>query len=134
MLGDKLYEASGKVTGQRVLPSEGHGPRVETSFADGGKLLGVDATEMGTYWAVVRADGTLYGQGQGVFMGRNGEMATWVGQGVGTFTGPGAVRFRGAVYFETASQNWARLNGVAGVYEYEADEQGNTRLQTWEWK
>ena len=133
MLGDKIYEGTGKVTGQRVLSTEG-GPKVETSFADAGKLLGVDATQMGTYQAIVRADGTLFGHGQGVQMGKNGEMVSWVGQGVGTFTGPGAVRFRGAVYFESASPSWARLNSVAGVYEYEADANGNTRLQTWEWK
>ena len=31
-------------------------------------------------------------------------------------TTSGATEFRGAIYFETASERWAR-NGVAGVYE-----------------
>lgn len=135
MLGDKLGEERGKITGRRVLPSDGGGPRVETSFEASGKLLGIDAMGMGTYWSVVRPDGTLYGEGQGVVMGQGGEMASWTGQGVGKFTGPGgAVSFRGALYYQTASAKWARLSGVAVVFEYEVDASGQTHDQSWEWK
>lgn len=134
MLGDKIADRRGKITGQRVLPSDGHGPKMETSFQQSGQFLGVETAEMGTYWSVVRPDGNLYGEGQGVLMGQNGEMGTWVGQGVGKFTGPGAVSFRGAVYVQSASEKWAGVNTVACVYEYEADASGNTHTQIWEWK
>src|SRR2546427_9641288 len=63
MQGDKIAETSGKVTSQRVLPNPGGGPKMESSFAASGKLLGVDETETGTYSASVRPDGTLYGEG-----------------------------------------------------------------------
>src|SRR5439155_12987545 len=79
MQGDKIAETSGKVTSQRVLPNPGGGPKMESSFAASGKLLGVDETETGTYWAAVRPDGTLYGEGQGIIMGKEGDVATWVG-------------------------------------------------------
>lgn len=134
MQGDKLGQSSGKVTSRRVLPSQGAGPKMETSFEASGKLLGVDVKETGTYWSAVRPDGSLYGEGQGIIMGKGGEVATWVGQGVGTFKKGGAVSYRGAVYYQTASPGWSRLNTVAAIFEYEVDAQGKSRAQLWEWK
>ena len=67
-------------------------------------------------------------------MGKDGEMATWVGQGVGMIKKDGAVSYRGAVYYQTTSQRWARLNSVAGIFEHEVDAQGTARAQIWEWK
>ena len=57
---------------------------METSFQGSGSILGVDVKETGTYWRVVRPDGTLYGEGQGVMILKDGKMATWTGHGVGT--------------------------------------------------
>jgi hypothetical protein len=69
MLGEMIGEESGQTTGIRVLPSEGPAPTVEVSFQAGGKLLGAETTDMGTYSSVVRPDGTLHGAGQGVIRG-----------------------------------------------------------------
>ena len=134
MQGEKICEESGKVTSQRVLPNPGGGPKMETSFQAQGTLLGVNETDTGTYCSVVRPDGTLHGEGQGIVMGKDGDMATWIGQGVGTIKKDGSVSYRGAVYYQTSSARWSRLNGVAAIYEYEVDPQGNTRAQFWEWK
>ncbi|MEW6363670.1 MAG: hypothetical protein AB1714_03415 [Acidobacteriota bacterium] len=134
MLGENLGTETGKVTSQRVLPNPGGGPKMETSFQGTGTILGVPTTDVGTYWSVLRPDGTLYGEGQGVLMGKGGEVATWVGQGVGTFKKDGAISYRGAIYYQTASSRLSRLNGVAVVFEYEIDGQGNTRSEVWEWK
>jgi len=134
MLGEKIGGEAGKVTSQRVLPNPGGGPKMETSFQATGTLLGVSETDTGTYWAVVRPDGTLYGEGQGVVMGKEGDMATWIGQGVGTLKQDGSVSYRGAVYYQTSSPRWSRLNSVAAIFEYEVDAQGNSRSEIWEWK
>lgn len=134
MLGEKIGEGTGKVTSRRVLPNPGGALKMETSFEASGKLLGVEETEIGTYWSAVRPDGTLYGEGQGVIMGKGGELATWLGQGVGTIKKDGSVSYRGAVYYQTASSAWSRLNSVASVFEYEVDGHGGTRAQLWEWK
>jgi hypothetical protein len=134
MLGDKVYETSGKITSRRVLPNPGGSPKMEISIETAGKLLGVDSAETGTYWSEVRPDGTLFGEGQGIIVGKGGELATWVAQGVGTMKQDGAVSFRGAVYYQSSSRDWLRLNSVAIIYEYEAAAQGNTRTQAWEWK
>jgi len=135
MLGELLGEDRGQVVSTRVLPSEpGQGPKVEISFETHGMLLGIDSHEIATYCAVGRADGTLYGEGQGLITSPQGDMATWRGQGVGRMTESGGTEFRGAIYFETASPNWARLNSVAAVYEHSSDESGKTETRTWEWK
>jgi hypothetical protein len=107
---------------------------METSFQANTILLGVEATDTGTYQSVVRPDGTLYGEGQGIVMGKEGDLATWIGQGVGTIKKDGAISYRGAVYYQSSSARWSRLNSVAAIFEYEVDAQGNTRAQLWEWK
>ena len=133
MLGDLIGETRGKRTGRRVLSTDGT-MKVEVSFEDDGKTLGVDLHGIGTYWSTVRPDGKLYGEGDGVMMGSGGEMATWKGQGLGKFGAGGAVSYRGALYFLTSSAKLAKLNEAVGVFEYEVDAQGNTHTKLWEWK
>ena len=135
MLGELIMEERGKRTGLRVLPSKGQGPVVEVSFQASGRILGVEEMDLVTYTSVARPGGFLFGQGQGIVMTKDGDRVTWTGHGSGKFTGQaGAVSYRGAVYYETASQKLARLNGAVGVFEYEADENGNTHSKVWEWK
>jgi hypothetical protein len=67
-------------------------------------------------------------------MGKGGEMATWVGQGVGTIKKDGSASYRGAVYYPSASPAWSHLNSVAAIFEFEVDPQGNCRDESWEGK
>jgi len=137
MLGEKLGEMQGKVTGQRILSPEGSSPKVETSFEISGTMLGVEVTAMGTYWSIVRPDGTIYGEcpWQGIITTKDGEMGTWAGTGVGRFTGEGtAISLRGALYYQIQSERLARLNTIAVPYEWDIDAQGNAQCQLWEWK
>ena len=135
MLGEVIGEMRGKVTGGRVLPSEGIAPKVETSFQQSGKILGEEVTDMGTYLSVARAFGGLFGEGQGVTMTMDGEVGVWKGQGVGRFTGHGsAVSFRGAIFYQSTSAKLARLNSIAILFEFDIDEKGNTFAKFWEWK
>ena len=134
MLGEKIGGTSGKITSQRVLPNLGGGPKMETSFQANGSILGTDVKETGTYCTVVRPDGTLYGEGQGVTMTKDGKMATWTGHGVGTTKKDGTASYRGALYYQTTPTRLSRLNKVAVVFEYEVDAEGNTRSEFWEWK
>src|ERR671918_1762542 len=118
MLGEQIGEHSGKITGQRVLEINGGNPTVETSFRATEMILGVEATTIATYRAVLRPDGYLYGEGQGAVRGSNGEVATWIGQGVGRFTSGGGVRQRGARSYSTASGRRARLKRIADLFWY----------------
>jgi hypothetical protein len=132
MLGELIYQGSGKRIVRRVLSTEP--VKVEVTFEGGGKVLGVEAMEIATYTSVIRSDGTIYGEGVGVLMTTAGDSITWKGAGVGTFKERGAVSYRGAVYYHTASPKLSRLNTVAGVFEFESDESGNIQSKVWEWK
>src|SRR5437899_6996699 len=99
MLGEKIGEISGKVTMQRVLPNLGGYPKMETSFQASGSVLGTNVKDTGTYWTVVRPDGTQYGEGQGVMMTKDGKVATWTGHGFGVMKKDGTATYRGALYF-----------------------------------
>jgi hypothetical protein len=135
MLGEMLGEEHGKVTVYRVLPPEGGAPKVEVSFQSSGTILGIAVTSLSTYLSVARPDGTLFGEGHGIVTGAGGETATWVGHGVGRMIGNGsAASYRGAIYYQTTAPNWARLKGVAVVFEYETDWNGNMTIKFWEWK
>jgi hypothetical protein len=134
MLGEKIGEEKGKVTSRRVLPNPGGGPKIETNAQSNLTLLGVEAVNNVTYWAVVRPDGTLYGEGQGIVISKQGDVATWVGQGAGTMRSDGGASFRGAVYYQTTSPKWTRLNSIASIFEHEVDAEGNVHSNLWEWK
>lgn len=130
MLGEMIGELKGKVTGNRVLPAECC-PKIESSFQDIGKVLGIDVTDMGTFLTIFKEDGGLYGEGQGIFFTGEG-IVTWTGQGVGKMKGK-AMEWRGSAFFNTSSKKLTRLNSIVGVFEYDIDEEGNTQEKLWEW-
>lgn len=132
MLGELLGETRGKRVVRRVLSSSP--PRVEVTFEDSGKMLGVEVSGFGTYTSEVRADGSIYGEGEGMYMSPAGDMLAWKGTGLGKFGEGGAVSYRGILYYRTTSDKLARLNTVAGIFEYEADAKGETHAKVWEWK
>jgi hypothetical protein len=76
MLGDKLADATGKVVLRRALSSGWASARMESTQRGTGTLLGVEYQETSTYETELRPDGTVFGMGQGVYMGAGGEMAT----------------------------------------------------------
>ncbi|MBI3155246.1 MAG: hypothetical protein HYZ20_07535 [Burkholderiales bacterium] len=136
MLGEKLYDVTGKVTGQRVLSGAAPGEVVlEVSFQGTGKVRGIDTLESGTYTCRMKPSGVLEGIGQGLSMTADGESVTWQGTGIGKPTGKGmGASWRGAIYYCTTSQKLAHLNTVASVFEWDVDEHGNTLARTFEWK
>ena len=133
MLGELIGELRGKRTGRRVVSTDA-GFKVEVSFEEKGKIWGIEANNIGTYAAQNRPDGSVYGEGQGVLITQDSEVATWKGQGVGKLLGGGAVSYRGALYYSTESSKLTRLNTIAAVFEYEVDAEGNTHTKLWEWK
>jgi hypothetical protein len=134
MLGEKIGGISGRITVQRVLANPGGGPKIETSFQASGSILSVDIKDTGTYCTFVRPDGTQYGEGQGVMVTKDGEMATWTGHGVGATNKDGTASYRGAIYLQTMPAQLSRLNKIAVLFEYHVDAEGNMRSDYWEWK
>ncbi|QNS03808.1 hypothetical protein [Streptomyces xanthii] len=134
MLGETIGEEQGRTTGMRVLSTDGGHPVTEASFQASGTLLGVEIQDTGTYESVLRPDGTLWGEGQGFNMTKDGETVTWHGSGVGRFVDGGAVEWRGAIFFETAATKFERLNTVAGVFEFRVEADGKAAAKLYEWK
>jgi hypothetical protein len=132
MIGDKIGETKGKRLVRRVLTTDP--PTAEVSFEDSGTMFGVATTGMGTYTSVIRPDGSILGDGQGLIMTPDGEMVSWTGMGLGKFGAAGAISYRGMLFFQTASQNLSRLNNTCGAFEYDVDAAGSTISKVWEWK
>ena len=133
MLGKQIGEETGKVIVRRVISVDG-GTKVEVSVQSTGKLIGIQIRSNVTYVAGIRPDGSVYGEAQGLIIGKRGEQATFKGHGVGKLTDGGAVSYRGASYYYSDSTKLKRLNSVAVLFEYEADADGNTKSTLWEWK
>jgi len=132
MLGEQIGETKGRRLVRRVVSIDP--PTAEVSFEDTGQMFGIPTTGMGTYTSIIRPDGSLFGQGQGLDMTQDGEAITWTGTGVGKFGPGGSVSYRGMLFFQTASQKLARVNNACGAFEYEVDASGNTISKIWEWK
>ena len=134
-LGSPFLESNGMVTGQRVLEVLPL-PKVETSFFENDTFKGdITASETGTYSSVMRNDGSLYGEGQGIITTKDGEMATWTGQGVGHFMADGKLRFHGSLFYDTSSAGkLSFLKNMVGMFDFEVDQTGKTTAKVWEWK
>ena len=80
--------------------------------------------------------GVLHGEGHGVLMGGESEMATFRGEAFGRISSSGSVKWRGAHFYRTTSSTGklAFLNNVVGVFEAEIDAEGNVTEKIWEWK
>jgi len=134
MIGDRVGEEMGQVTGTRVLPARGGMPAMEISFQQSGELYGVHVTDIGTYESIRHPDGRLSGKGRGILMTPDGDSVSWEGTGLGRFTMGGKISWRGALHYHTTSDRLARLNDIVGLFEYEVDEAGKTTGTLWEWK
>ena len=132
MLGDKIGEVTGRRMSRRLLSVDP--PTAEVTFEDSGELFGIATVGTGTYTSVVRADGSLFGNGQGMIMTAEGEAVTWTGTGLGHLGSAGSVSYRGMLFFRTTSKKLARLNNTCGAFEYEVDPKGGTVSRMWEWK
>jgi hypothetical protein len=134
MLGNKIGEETGRVTGRRVLA--GDDPRyvkMEISFEANATILGHEGQDIGTYTIFERVPGQMYGEGQGIFMSADGESAIWNGSGVGHSTEDGTIMFAAAVSFQ-ASEKLSSLNAVLGMVEHSLDMEGNAKSTIHEWK
>ena len=135
MLGEKIGEEQGKVTGRRVLKAED--PRylkMEVSFEGQTTIFGIQGVDMGTYTVFERIAGQLYGEGQGIIMTTDGDGVIWNGHGVGRMDANGTMFIAASISYQTDSAKLSRLNGVLGVIEHQSDMQGNIRSTGYEWK
>jgi hypothetical protein len=117
---------------------DAEGPKIEVTITEKGTLKGgIETTDTVTYWSIPRVGGAYYAEGKGVLMIKEdvNELATWTGQGIAYYSGSKR-RDVGSVFCRAGSTTGllAFLNNMVGVFEYEADENGNSGGKIWEWK
>jgi hypothetical protein len=133
MLGEQIAEFKGKVLGQRVLDVEG--PTMEITLSLNGSIKGTPAKETVTFVGRPTSPGVIHGEGQGVIMAGETEVATFTGEAFGRISPSGTVQWRGAHFNRTSSSGkLAFLNNVVGVFESEIDAEDNVIQKIWEWK
>ena len=138
MLGDLIYEAKGRVVGQRILEVE---PRikVENTILLDGLIHGtVNITDIGTFINTIIDNTVYYSQGHGFMTTQDGrEIAKWTAQGIRELIVKenGKSLFRGSAFYLTVSKRkLAFLNNSMTVFESEVDSTGNISNKEWEWK
>jgi hypothetical protein len=104
MIGEQIAEFKGKVIGQRVLDVEG--PTMETSLSFTGSIKGTPAKETVTFVGRPSSPGVLHGEGRGVIMSGETEMATFTAEAFGRISPSGSVKWRGA-HFNRTSSCWS---------------------------
>jgi hypothetical protein len=133
MLGDIIYEQNGKISGYRVLDTES--PTIETTITGNGIINGIEVTDIVTYWSkpkTVMEKHSLQ-KVKGLFQLKM-EKLQHGKDGIGRYNGSNRTD-KGSIFFKTsANGKLAFLNNKIGVFEYEADENGNTNGKIWEWK
>lgn len=135
MLGDQLGEVSGQVSGFRVVKTDA-GPRIETNFEGRGTFCGQEVTEIVTYWATPRMDGTFYGGADGMIVTPDTQNALYTGNGVGRMKGNNlAAAWRGGLYYQSFSPAFASLSTVTVMFEFEIEPDGKAMtIKTWGWQ
>ena len=133
MLGEKMGSMTATAV-TKVLPTEDTLPKFEVTAQGSGTLAGVQVQLMSTYYADMKADGSMYGEcpNATLIMAPDG-IATGRATGAGSTTPDGGSKFRGACYFETNAPSLMSLNGKAMIYEWNVDASGNTSFELWHW-
>jgi hypothetical protein len=73
MIGAQIEEGRGKRTGRRVIATQ-PSVKIEASVEETATLLGVEGTNIITYTARIKSDGSLDGEGEGVLRRRAGSL------------------------------------------------------------
>jgi hypothetical protein len=132
MLGDLIYEATGKVIGTRVLDENG---TMEITLQEQGMLFGSECTVTLTVVSKLGSNGILYSEGYGVLLTKDGDTATCTLSGITISKELTSLScIRGAAFCRTQSQKLARLNSVVCIYEAETNDDVSYNLKGWEWK
>lgn len=136
VLGEKLWEEKGKVTGMSVKSVDSEGVHMEQNFASEFKGFGrfPSGRNMGTLNVVVRPDGLSRGTAQGICTMENGDMAVWKCLAFGK-SEAGKDKSIAIIQMMTGSQKLSWMNSLLIVYESIGDMKTmDFRGTGYEWK
>jgi hypothetical protein len=134
MIGDMVWELTGKMVGQRLEHHYGGEVKLERTIEAKGKVFGEEVTFLATTWAMERPQGGMFMKGHGIMMTKKGEKAMLQGSGITVSKAGPTGSVRGIRYLQTTAPSLSRLNNVALVFEIEIGADGSYKDKTWEWK
>ena len=114
MLGKQIKDLKGKIIGQRVLDAEG--PTMEISISAKGTANGIQINESLSFVYRPSSQGVLHGEGQGVIMAGESEVATFTAEAFGRISPSGSIKWRGAFFYRISSAG--KLAFINNVVEY----------------
>ncbi len=125
-----LYESKeGTISYWKVINVIGE-PQIEVSVITHGILNGVgNVTNIETWVNTYRTSNIIYGEGKGIMISENGQMAPWIGYGVGQLQNNGTILFKDIIFFSNnATGNMKFLDNVIGLHI--STVQGNNQTTT----
>jgi hypothetical protein len=112
-----LYESKeGKLIYQRVVNVIGY-PQIEVSVIEHGILRGIgNVTDIQTWLDTYMTSNTIYGEGKGIMISADGQMAPWIGYGIGQTQNNGTALFKDIIIFsDNATGNMKFLDNQIGL-------------------
>ena len=134
-LGELVLDETGTIDEVREISNDASGIKNEIKLTLKGTIRGVEETTKWTYSALVRPDGSVFGEGTAVMTTADGDVLNLTCAGAAKAAGPGeTTHFRTMLYAHTTSPKFADLNHVGLVGEYEVAPEGTATNRCWEWK
>ncbi len=112
-----LYEAKeGKLIYQRVVNVIGN-PQIEESAIEHGILSGIgNVTNVQTWLDTYRTSNIIYGEGKGIMISADGQMAPWIAYDIGQIQNNGTIFYKGITIFNNyATGNMKFLDNQVGL-------------------
>ncbi len=113
-----LYQTKeGKLIYQKVVNVIGE-PQIEESVIEHGILTGIgNVTDIQTWLDTYRAANTIFGEGKGIMISADGQMAPWIGYDIGQIQNNGTIFYKGITIFNSnATGNMKFLDNQIGLH------------------
>jgi hypothetical protein len=133
-LGKPVYVAINRGTSMKTLDKRGQVE--EITFDGNGTINGVKFTEQGSYFALIKPDGSIHSHGSVAIMTEEGESAAYTYQTLGMVRAGGKLVELGCAFVSTTSKGkLASLDKMVLILRTEIDQKAGTgKTWGWEWK
>jgi hypothetical protein len=133
-LGRPVYVAINRGTSMKALDKRGQVE--EITFDGNGTINGVEFSEQGSYFALIKPEGSIHSHGSVAIMTADGESATYTYQTLGMVRSDGKLVELGCAFVSTTSKGkLASLDKMVLILRTEIDQQAGTgKTWGWDWK
>lgn len=133
-IGDLIFESKSQSESMKISDIDKH--QFEISWSGNGTVNGnVPVWESGTVWTTLKDDGYWYGEGQGLIITFDNNVAKYTFSSVGKMDDDGKLRNLGSVTFDTKDAEdggeLSVLKNTIGVLADEIDQNGNAITKVW---